>query len=282
MVMPRLKKSRLDPAEIKKVQANIKPSIHVKGHWEADPDRFSSLVTWQLVFFSLQNFNPVSADIIPQRQPYSEFFPTSTLPLIKIRSPYLPSSMLVRRLILYMDHGILLERLSTSYGLSGMAYTWLESYITGRTQIIHVGNRHSPPSKVLYGVRSSGISVRTGFVRPLHFGCSQTCRGTWPWCSPLCRWHPAVWPLFTCQFFWVGVSSSSSYWLNSRVDVLEPAQSQHRQDTIHLAWYKAQSCKERYRSAFQRLLPSQTELTSVRNLGFIIDQELNMKDHITK
>ena len=28
-----------------------------------------------------------------------------------------------------VDHGILLERLSTSYGLSGMAYTWLESYI---------------------------------------------------------------------------------------------------------------------------------------------------------
>ena len=30
------------------------------------------------------------------------------------------------------------------------------------------------------------------------------------------------------------------------------------------------------------LLPSLTELSSVRNLGFIIDQELNMKDHITK
>ena len=30
------------------------------------------------------------------------------------------------------------------------------------------------------------------------------------------------------------------------------------------------------------LLLSITELTSVRNLGFIIDRELNMKDHITK
>ena len=30
------------------------------------------------------------------------------------------------------------------------------------------------------------------------------------------------------------------------------------------------------------LLPSLTELTSVRNLGFVIDQELIMKDHITK
>ena len=65
--------------------------------------------------------------------------------------------------------------------------------------------------------RSSGISIRTSFICPLHIGCSQTCRGTWPWCSPLCRWHPTVWPLFICQFFWVGVSSSSSYWLNSWV-----------------------------------------------------------------
>ena len=93
--------------------------------------------------------------------------------------------------------------------------------------------------------RSSGIRVRTGSICPLHFGCSQTWRGTWPWCSPLCRWHPTVWPLFTCQFFWVGVSSSSSYWLNSRVDVLIPALPQHGQDTILLAWYEAQCCQLR-------------------------------------
>ena len=35
------------------------------------------------------------------------------------------------------------------------------------------------------------------------------------------------------------------------MDVLEPALSQHRQDTIHLAWYEAQSCQERNRSALQ-------------------------------
>ena len=80
------------------------------------------------------------------------------------------------------------------------------------------------------------------------YGCSQTCRGTWPWCSPLCRWHPTVWPLSTSQ---VGVSSSSSYWLNPRVDVLEPALSQYKQDTIHLAWYEAQSCQERNGSTLQ-------------------------------
>ena len=38
-----------------------------------------------------------------------------------------------------------------------MAYAWLESYITGRALIIHVGNRHSPPSKVLYGVPQGSV-----------------------------------------------------------------------------------------------------------------------------
>jgi len=55
-----------------------------------------------------------------------------------------------------VDHRVLLEHLSTSYGLSGLAYTRLES-ITGRAQIIHVGNRHSPPSKVLYGVPQGSV-----------------------------------------------------------------------------------------------------------------------------
>ena len=50
-----------------------------------------------------------------------------------------------------VDHGIFFERHSTSYGLFGMAYAvrMPKSYITGRAQIIHVGNRHAPPSKVL-------------------------------------------------------------------------------------------------------------------------------------
>ena len=67
----------------------------------------------------------------------------------------------------------------------------------------------------------------------------------------------------------------------SRVDVLEPALSQYRQDTIHLAWYEAQSCQERNGSTLQSAsIPDRTYIRE--NHGFIIDQELNMKDHITK
>ena len=53
------------------------------------------------------------------------------------------------------------------------------------------------------------------------------------------------------------------------------------QDSIHSAWSK-HSFAKRDTDRLSSLIPSLTELTSVRNLGFVIDQELNMKDHITK
>ena len=56
-----------------------------------------------------------------------------------------------------VDHSILLERLSTSYRLSGMAFTWLESYITGRVQAIYVGGRQSTPATVYFGVPQCSV-----------------------------------------------------------------------------------------------------------------------------
>ena len=56
-----------------------------------------------------------------------------------------------------VDHSILLERLSTSYGLSGMAFTWLESYITGRVQVIHDGGRQSTPATAYFGVPQGSV-----------------------------------------------------------------------------------------------------------------------------
>ena len=61
-------------------------------------------------------------------------------------------------------------------------------------QLIHLywqSTDHScwqPPFTSLqgsHGVPQGSVLARTGLICPLHFGCSQTCRGTWPWCSPL-------------------------------------------------------------------------------------------------
>ena len=133
----------------------------------------SSLVTWRLMV-CFQNSNPVSADIIPQRQPYSEFSPTSTLPSIKIRSPSLPSLMSVRRLILWTTNpsrASLHFILTLRYGvrMTGVVHHWPRTYYLS----------WQPPLISIQGSlwRSSGMSIRTGFICPLHTRCSQTCRG---------------------------------------------------------------------------------------------------------
>ena len=51
-----------------------------------------------------------------------------------------------------VDHTILLDRLSISYGISGTAHAWISSFVCGRSQTVHFGGTTSSPSKVRYGI----------------------------------------------------------------------------------------------------------------------------------
>ena len=42
-----------------------------------------------------------------------------------------------------VDHDILLERLSKSFGITGSAHHWIRSFLTSRTQTVHVGTSTS-------------------------------------------------------------------------------------------------------------------------------------------
>ena len=70
MVMPRLKKSGLDPAEIK----NYRPISNLPFMSQVIEKLILTQLTRYLTakIFSFQNFNPVSADIIPQRQQWQD------------------------------------------------------------------------------------------------------------------------------------------------------------------------------------------------------------------
>ena len=179
-----------------------------------------------------------------------------------------------------MDHGILLERLHFirtlryGVGMAGVVHHW------PRTN----HSRWQPPLTSIQGSlwNSSGISIRTSFICPLHIGCSQTCRGTRPWCSPL--WmqmtpdymaivHLPILLSWRLEFFEL---LTQFEWMSSNRLSLNTGKTQ-------FIWLGTKhSLAKRETDRLFRLLPSLTELTPVRNLGFIIDQELNMKDHITK
>jgi len=51
-----------------------------------------------------------------------------------------------------VDHDILIQRLRTSYGLSGMVLHWFQSYLDGRRQYVRTGSSASFPTLILCGV----------------------------------------------------------------------------------------------------------------------------------
>ena len=55
-----------------------------------------------------------------------------------------------------VDHGILLSKLSR-YGIRGVALSWLESYLSNRTQYVNVNNTNSSSLSLCYGVPQGSI-----------------------------------------------------------------------------------------------------------------------------
>ena len=56
-----------------------------------------------------------------------------------------------------IDHTILLDRLNVYYGISKLALGWFNSYLSGRTHSVKVGNTLSHPAALQYGVPQGSV-----------------------------------------------------------------------------------------------------------------------------
>jgi len=56
-----------------------------------------------------------------------------------------------------VDHDIFIQRLSRSFGIKDRALSWLESYIKGRTQSVHLAGEETPPRLVTCGVPQGSV-----------------------------------------------------------------------------------------------------------------------------
>ena len=160
--------------------------------------------------------------------------------------------------------------------------------IVSKTGVVHhwprtYHSRWQPPHTSIQGSlwRSSGISIRTSFICPVHIGCARLVEALglgahlyaddtqlYGHCSPANSYELASRVLRAID--------SIHEWMSSNRLSLNTGKTQ-------FSWLGTKhSLAKRETDRLHSLLPSLTELTSVRNLGFIIDQELNMKDHITK
>ena len=56
-----------------------------------------------------------------------------------------------------LDHGTVLNRLKNFLNISGIALLWFQSYLSNRTQSVHVNNQNSTPKKLKYGVPQGSV-----------------------------------------------------------------------------------------------------------------------------
>jgi len=66
-----------------------------------------------------------------------------------------------------IDHSILLHRLAHSFGLTGSAFTWVQSYLTGRSQVVRIGSHSSNLSSCLADVPQGSVLGPLLFSIPL-------------------------------------------------------------------------------------------------------------------
>ena len=56
-----------------------------------------------------------------------------------------------------IDHHRLLHTLESSFGIQGKALDWFHSYLTGRTQTVHIKKSTSEPHELQYGVPQGSV-----------------------------------------------------------------------------------------------------------------------------
>ncbi|XP_072037296.1 uncharacterized protein [Amphiura filiformis] len=70
-----------------------------------------------------------------------------------------------------IDHGLLFRRLATRYGIQDTALSWIQSYMSGRTQSVSIKNVLSDALPLIYGVPQGSVAgplLFTLYSAPLH------------------------------------------------------------------------------------------------------------------
>jgi len=146
-VTPLLKKSDLDPANVQSYRPIANLSVFSK--------LLERLVAQQL----LDHLN--ASRLLPDRQSAYRAHHSSETAVVEVLADKLKAldggdlAMLtlldLSAAFDTVDHGILLHRLDTSYGLQGCVLKWFSSYVDRQTQFVRCGAFRSVPTLVLWG-----------------------------------------------------------------------------------------------------------------------------------
>ena len=243
IVTPALKKPGLDPSDMK----NYRPISNLS---------FMSKVVERIVVRQLSEYLAANS-LLPKLQSGFRRHHSTESALLRVLSDLFMAtdkgevSLLalldVSAAFDTVDHSILLDRLSISYGIAGSALDWMWSFIVDRTQTVHYGGLRSRCAKLKSGVAQGSVlgpllyvlytADIQKLVQSLGFDVHLYADDTVPWFLQAVRCCRSCSPLHVCHL------------CRERLDVVKPAQTKHRQNPVHLAGHGPRSGQTRYGSS---------------------------------
>ena len=276
IVTPILKKSDLDPSDVK----NYRPISNLP---------FMSKVVEKVVLGQLSVHLSVN-DLFPKFQSGFRRGHSTESALLRVMSDIYAAidtgkvSLLalldVSAAFDTVDHSILLERLSKSYGLTGSAHGWFESFISERRQTVRFGGTTAPTTLVRFGIPQGSVlgpvlyilytadvaSLVESFGLRVHLYADDT--QLYGFSSP--DDSAALADLIRRAI------DSVSEWMASNRLLLNGDKTQY-------IWFGTkQQLGKRDVQRLTDISPALTSTSVVRNLGVLLDSELTMVNHVTK
>ena len=178
-----------------------------------------------------------------------------------------------------IDHKILLERLSTTYGISGTALSLLSSYMGDRTQSVSIGSHSSRPQTLSTGVPQGSV------LGPLLFclytsPISSIFKDT-PISSHFYADDSQLYISFSCRDSATALNNlsttlDSTYdWLTSNRLSVNPSKTEYL--LVGTAQQRSKILSPSITFHSNTLTPS----SHVRNLGVVFDPDLSFNSHIS-
>jgi len=90
-----------------------------------------------------------------------------------------------------IDHTLLLKRLSYSFGVAGSVHSWIQSYLTDRTQSVHIDSHSSPVTSCSVGVPQGSV-LRPLLFFDIHVTYFRNCSVTPSSSAAVCRRHATL------------------------------------------------------------------------------------------